>query len=912
MPPVFVAIGEYVVGFLFAAGVSAGAAVAVGAFVTSALIYSSEAFIFSKILQALSPKAPKGSTAANRGMQVTISDTGAGGYAIYGNVKCGGVNVIPPITGGNNGEFLEQIIAYCLHQVSGFGPMWADDVAFDQSFDIQVISGSVSDGECIGLQKYATFLWMRQYNGSATDPVDWIINNRYPTVFTSAFRGRGVAKSYFTYAWDDGKIWNGIPVMQAEILGNAVYDPRLDSTNGGTGSQSRSDPSTWTWFGATNPALCWAHYSMALYGGNVGTTGVNWASVIAAANVCDGIVPVPTGVSTFVNEANMTITGTTFTKTGGTNRAWDSAVKSTDGTINGYVTAMVNNIADMIMFGFSRNPSASASYVTIDYALFYDGDTQSLLIYESAANQSYVVAYLGGSFGFDPTGMILKVDYDGTYMRYYINDTCIRITPVSTPGSTYFFDSSFYTAGASLTVGVQRRYTCNGRITLTNDWRDNAKLFIDAMLGRMIRTGSIFSCYAGAWTIPTFNVNKEDWSSIDSIKTVQPRDSGRYNDVHIWIVNMRKNWQRVETFPRTSALYASADGSESIPLEIEQPLCLDDYEGQRKGEFVLRRSRNGIVLSGTLPPRFRKILTGDVGAFTFAEIGWFDKEMRVITSELGPDGSIKIGISEEQAEDWDDLLETDYDMPSHSPIPATNPTTPTAPGSFGVVPNINGTLTFSLTDPVVKPIGTRFQVIRSGNASDASVGTAIYDGVLSQVDLICPASVQYYYARAYVGSHYSGYIPNTFGVSATANGFNAAQVGSQAITMVHMVNCISTQVFSGAGALHAGVVATDNFIPQLDDSDVLVTAHYRQGLGNINGTQVVKIQFLTGVTSVFDSSQQVPTGGSAAAMQPASVQGQFKYTKGNSVQVNLFWSASSGTNSCTFDQVSLLTEFVKK
>lgn len=102
-------------------------------------------------------------------------------------------------------------------------------------------------------------------------------------------------------------------------------------------------------------------------------------------------------------------------------------------------------------------------------------------------------------------------------------------------------------------------------------------------------------------------------------------------------------------------------------------------------------------------------------------------------------------------------------------LPPISPTTPSAPTSFTVAAAVNGTLVFDIGESVVKPLNTRYQVIRSTNSADASVGTVVWDGLASHVPLVMPTSRHYYYARAYAGSYYSPYNPNTFGLTVFPN-----------------------------------------------------------------------------------------------------------------------------------------------
>lgn len=77
--------------------------------------------------------------------------------------------------------------------------------------------------------------------------------------------------------------------FSARVAGRKLYDPRLDSTNGGSGAHRLATPSTWAY--SDNPALALADwlYSTAYGAGEA----VLWASVITAANHCDALIGAP-------------------------------------------------------------------------------------------------------------------------------------------------------------------------------------------------------------------------------------------------------------------------------------------------------------------------------------------------------------------------------------------------------------------------------------------------------------------------------------------------------------------------------------------------------------------------------------------------------------------------------------------
>lgn len=224
---------------------------------------------------------------------------------------------------------------------------------------------------------------------------------------------------------------------------------------------------------------------------------------------------------------------------------------------------------------------------------------------------------------------------------------------------------------------TQKRYTCNGVLFATDEFIDNVKSLADTMLGRVIFRDGKWRIFAGSWQTPTFTILKEDWISGLSIRFEQGKKK-RFNQMRVKYVDPTRNWQLVECLPRTSATFRTADGGELLTADTEQLMCTDEREAQRKGEFLLRQSRNQIVVAGRLPPRFQNIALWETGTIVFDHLGWSSKTFRAVGIDMNPDGSMDCVFAEEQSGDWTDLDAADYNAPSDSPLPTPNATTITA------------------------------------------------------------------------------------------------------------------------------------------------------------------------------------------------------------------------------------------
>lgn len=83
--------------------------------------------------------------------------------------------------------------------------------------------------------------------------------------------------------------FQGQLAFSARVQGRRLYDPRKDSTNGGTGAHRLNNPATWEY--SANPALALADW---LYSSTYGAgQAVLWSSVITQANANDAMIGSP-------------------------------------------------------------------------------------------------------------------------------------------------------------------------------------------------------------------------------------------------------------------------------------------------------------------------------------------------------------------------------------------------------------------------------------------------------------------------------------------------------------------------------------------------------------------------------------------------------------------------------------------
>ena len=118
--------------------------------------------------------------------------------------------------------------------------------------------------------------------------------------WTTNHRGRGICYAYARLEYDP-EVWTqGLPTLFFKVRGRKVYDPRLDSTNGGSGTHRKDDPTTWEF--SQNKALWLLDWMRGVEmngervaGLDVPDTLIDWGAFADAADVCDEDVDVDGG-----------------------------------------------------------------------------------------------------------------------------------------------------------------------------------------------------------------------------------------------------------------------------------------------------------------------------------------------------------------------------------------------------------------------------------------------------------------------------------------------------------------------------------------------------------------------------------------------------------------------------------------
>jgi hypothetical protein len=289
-------IGGLAAAFL-ALGVSDAAAGPIGALVVAAVgLTGTAATIGASLLNvglavglsALSQKMRKKKSSGLGGANLSmLIETDAPRQFLPGRYATAGSLAYWQCTGTNN-QTLHMVIALADHECDALESLWVDGKERAWNSGTGVVDGF--DGK----------LKVRFYRGTGSQTVDTAVRDASGGRWTNNEVGHYVCYAVVEATQDEKVFKGGIPQIVFVVRGARLYDPRYDTTVGGSGSQRWNDPTTWVW--TDNPAVVIYNVLRSISPGGVYLMGLNapadtirMAEFEAAANACDELVSLAAG-----------------------------------------------------------------------------------------------------------------------------------------------------------------------------------------------------------------------------------------------------------------------------------------------------------------------------------------------------------------------------------------------------------------------------------------------------------------------------------------------------------------------------------------------------------------------------------------------------------------------------------------
>ena len=251
--------------------------------------------ITTAISYLLAPKPRQ--TAISR--EILVSKTGTNNPipVIYGQRQTA-LNIVYLENSGNDNNYLYMVGVLCEGEIESIDKIFIDDKEATWSGslthgDIRTIDSNdenfYKDGSLVSAQCF--YGKDDQVRSTLIDLPNW----------TDYHKLSGLAYVAFKFKFNQDK-FGGLPTVRVLLKGRKIYDPRLDSTRGGSGSQREDTKTTWTY--SKNSALILLDYLRNVrFGKGIPNSAfeTNYSSFVTSANTCETQVTPYSGAGTTIN-----------------------------------------------------------------------------------------------------------------------------------------------------------------------------------------------------------------------------------------------------------------------------------------------------------------------------------------------------------------------------------------------------------------------------------------------------------------------------------------------------------------------------------------------------------------------------------------------------------------------------------
>jgi hypothetical protein len=259
-------------------------------------VFSSVISVVSSALSWLQPAKPKSNGfnsnfESAQGVLVNKDSNDANIPIVYGLRQVGISRVFVESSGSSNTNLY---IAGVLCEGGDAGIESIDSIYIDDK--LVTWSGALTDGTVRTVNSSdtnfykdgASLISVQGFYGLDNQSTSSLLDES--TNWDSNYKLSGVAYVAFKFTWNQDA-FNGLPDVKVTLKGKKIYDPRLDSTKGGSGSHRESTSSTWAY--SNNSALILLDYLRnSRYGKGLPTSAfeTNYDSFKSSATTCDTLV----------------------------------------------------------------------------------------------------------------------------------------------------------------------------------------------------------------------------------------------------------------------------------------------------------------------------------------------------------------------------------------------------------------------------------------------------------------------------------------------------------------------------------------------------------------------------------------------------------------------------------------------
>lgn len=293
--------------------------------------------------------------------------------------------------------------------------------------------------------------------------------------------------------------------------------------------------------------------------------------------------------------ANVTVNGTTLTKTGGANNVWGDAgafsLQSIPANSNGWVEFTAGEVNTYKMMGLSST-NGNVNYNTINYALYPSADAK-LYVYENG-----ILRTPTSTWPYTITD-VLRVERIGSTVVYKKNGVIFYTSTTST-NSVLYADCSFYTLNSSIKNVSISISAWRNMVGITNN---------GAVLTKTGGTNAVWD--AGAFSLQSIPANTNGWIEFAT------GEANTYKMMGLSSSDGNANYTTINYALQPAAdgkLYIYENGTAAVGYVAVPYAITDIFKVERVGTAILYKQNGILRFTSTVPSS--SILYGDCSFYS--------------------------------------------------------------------------------------------------------------------------------------------------------------------------------------------------------------------------------------------------------------------------------------------------------
>lgn len=177
--------------------------------------------------------------------------------------------------------------------------------------------------------------------------------------------------------------------------------------------------------------------------------------------------------------------------------------------------------------------------------------------------------------------------------------------------------------------GSERRYSCNGVVSLAEAPKTIIEGLLSAMAGRVAVQGGNWRIHAGAWRLPEVTLTADDVRAGGLVLATRISQSENFNAVRGQFVSPENDWQPDDFPAYASAVYLAEDGGERKWRDISLPFTISAAMAQRLAKIELERARRQMTVKLSAKLASWRAGVGETVMLSYARWGFAAKPFEV-------------------------------------------------------------------------------------------------------------------------------------------------------------------------------------------------------------------------------------------------------------------------------------------